>query len=258
MDWKLTKSLYILVFLIINLALVFMFYNKQQDSVQKIENSPNVLQETDIDVSAIPEHEPMKLNVLTGDAEDFEDIEGIDEDDVEATNTSHSITVEFDEGDQAPAMDRESLEQYKSESIYSGEDYAYDEVMSKGHRVIFNQQFKDLPIFNHESARLVFRGDGEEAEAYEQAHLTNLRENSYSTAVAIRDPKQGAIDLYQRDRISEEAVIENARLGYYVILNDGEQVMLRPKWEFRISDQGVKKTIYIDAISETEDIIESE
>ena len=53
-------------------------------------------------------------------------------------------------------------------------------------------------------------------------------------------------------------MIENARLGYYVILNDGDQVMLRPKWEFRISDQGVEKTIYIDAISETEDIIESE
>lgn len=258
MDWKLTKSLYILVFLVINLSLVFMLYNKQQDSVKKIESTPNVLEETDIDVSALPEHEPMKLNVLTGEAEDFKNVEEIDEDDIEMANANHSITVEFGEGDQAPAMDRESLEQYKAESVYSGKEYEYDEVMSNGNRMIFNQQFEDLPIFNHESARLVFRGEGEEAEAYEQAHLKNLRENSYSTPVAVRDPKQGVIDLYQRDRISEEAVIENARLGYYVILNDGEQVMLRPKWEFRILDQGVEKTIYIDAISETEDIIESE
>lgn len=258
MDWKLTKSLYILVFLIINLSLVFMLYSKQQDSVQKIESTPNVLEETDIDVSAIPEHEPMKLNVLTGETEDFKDVEEIDEDDIETTNTNHSVTAEFSEGGQAPAMDRESLEQYKSKSIYSGEDYKYDEVMSSGNRMIFNQQFEGLPIFNHESSGLVFRGEGEAAETYEQAYLANLRENSYSTPVAVRDPKKGVIDLYQRDRISSEAVIENARLGYYVILNDGEQVMLRPKWEFRISDQDVEKTIYIDAISETEDIIESE
>lgn len=258
MDWKLTKSLYILVFLIINLALIFMFYNKQQDSVQKIEDTPNVLEETDIDVSALPEHEPMKLNVLTAEAEDFKDVEEIDKDDIETTSSDYSIMVEFSEGDRSPAMDRESLEQFKSESIYSGEDYEYDEVMSKGSRMIFNQHFKDLPIFNNESARLVFSGEGEEAEVYEQAHLKNIRENSYSTATTVRDPKKGVIDLYQRDRISGEAVIENARLGYYVILNDGEQVMLRPKWEFRISDQGVERTIYIDAISETEDIIESE
>lgn len=258
MDWKLTKSLYILVFLIINLALIFMLYNKQQDSVQKIEDTPNVLEETNIDVSNIPEHEPMKLNVLTGEIEEFEDVEEIDEEDIETMNAAHSITVEYGEGDQAPDMNRESLERYKTESIYRGEDYEYDEVMSTGNWMIFNQQFKGYPVFNHESARLVFRGEGTEAEAYEQARLKNLRENSYSTPAAVRAPEEGIIDLYQRDRISEEAVVENARLGYYVILNDGEQVMLRPKWEFRISDQDVEKTIYIDAISATEDIIESE
>ncbi|WP_411843101.1 two-component system regulatory protein YycI [Salinicoccus sp. HZC-1] len=258
MDWKLTKSLYILVFLIINLALIFMLYNKQQESVQKIENKPDVLEETDIDISGIPEHEPMELSVLSGEIEDFEDVEEIDEEDIEKMDDAHSIIVEYSEGDQAPKMNRQSLEQYKAESIYRGENYEYDEVMSTENRMIFNQQFEDYPIFNHESARLVFRGEGTEAEAYEQAHLTNLRENSYSTPTAVRDPKEGIIDLYQRDRISEEAVIENARLGYYIILNDGEQVMLRPKWEFRISDQGVEKTIYMDAISATEDIIESE
>ncbi|HIW12807.1 MAG TPA: two-component system regulatory protein YycI [Candidatus Salinicoccus stercoripullorum] len=258
MDWKLTKSLYILVFLIINLALIFMFYNKQQDSVKKIEDAPSVLEKTDIDVSGLPEHEPMKLNVLTAETEDFEDIEEAEASDIESSENSNSLTVEFEEGDAAPWMDPESLEQYKTESIYRGGDYEYDEMMSKENRRIFNQHFEGLPIFNHESARLIFRGEGPEAEVYEQAYLKNLRENSYSTPAAVRNPKEGVIDLYQRDRISEEAVVENARLGYYVILNEGDQVMLRPKWEFRISDQGVEKTIYIDAISETEDIIESE
>src|SRR5699024_2669003 len=120
------------------------------------------------------------------------------------------------------------------------------------------QHLAGVPIFKHDTARLMFRGDGPEAEVYEQAYLENLRENSYSTPAAVRNPKEGVIDLYQRDRISEEAVVGYERLGYYVMLNGGDQVMLRPKWEFRNSDQGVEKTIYIDAISETEDMIESE
>src|SRR5699024_2700474 len=215
MDWKLTKSLYILVFLIINLALIFMFYNKQQDSVKKIEDAPSVLEKTDIDVSGLPEHEPMKLNVLTAETEDFEDIEEAEASDIETAENSNSHTVELEEVEVAPWMDAESLEEYKTESIYRGGDYEYDEMMSKENRRIFNQHFEALPIFNHESARLIFRGEGPEAEVYEQAYLKNLRENSYSTPAAVRNPKEGVIDLYQRDRISEEAEVENARRGYY-------------------------------------------
>lgn len=258
MDWKLTKSLYILVFLLINVALLMMYYNKQQEDIEEIENTPGVLEETDIDMSQLPEHQPEKLNILAGEKLDFNEVDEISDDEVEITNSGHIIHEEFDAGDEPPEMGIDALQRHKNEQVYRGGNYKYDDVMSNGTSVLFNQYYGEYPIFNHEGARVIYRGDGTEAMEYEQGYITNLRENSYTSPIAVRNPRQVVSDLYGRQRISGEAVIENARLGYYIILSDDEQVLLRPKWEFKITDQGVEKMIYVDAISETEDIIESE
>ena len=104
MDWKLTKSLYILVFLLINVALLMMYYNKQQEDIEEIENTPGVLEETDIDMSQLPEHQPEKLNILAGEKLDFNEVDEISDDEVEITNSGHIIHEEFDAGDEPPEM----------------------------------------------------------------------------------------------------------------------------------------------------------
>lgn len=258
MDWKLTKSLYIIVFLLINVALLMMYYNKQQEDVKEIEDAPSVLEATNIDLSQLPEYDPEQLTILAGERVDFEEIEEIDEDGVEVTDENFIIHEIFDNGDIAPVLEQEALEAHKDEQVYRGDEYKYDDVMSNDDYMLFNQYYGEHPIFNQEAARILYRGKGAEAEEYEQGYITNLRENSQTSPVTVRNPRQVISDLYLRERISGEAVIENARLGYYIILNDEDQVLLRPKWEFQITDQGVEKSIYVDAISETEDIIESE
>ncbi|WP_031546820.1 two-component system regulatory protein YycI [Salinicoccus luteus] len=258
MDWKLTKSLYILVFLLINVALLMMYYNKQQEDIREIENSPGVLEETNIDLTQLPEHQPEKLNILAGEKVDFNEVEEVSEASVEIINDGYIIQEDFEAGSGTLEMTAESLRRHKEEQVYRGGNYQYDDIMSNDNAMLFNQYYGDYPIFNNEAARLIYRGNGTEAIEYEQGYITNLRENSLTSPIAVRNPRQVVSDLYMRQRISEEAVIENARLGYYIILSDDDQVLLRPKWELQITDQGVEKAIYVDAISETEDIIESE
>ncbi|WP_020007159.1 two-component system regulatory protein YycI [Salinicoccus albus] len=259
MDWKLTKSLYILVFLLMNIALVLMLYNKQQEGVREIESTPNTLEQTNIDVSNVPSNfEPVEMNILTGEAADFTNLEEVEAEDVESTEKGAILSENLEGSDSELSMDASMLSNFKDENLYRGDEYQYDDVMSSDNRILFTQYFENYPIFSNEAAHISFSGEGNEVSAYQQGYISNLRENSYSDPTAVRDPMNCVADLYQRDRISEDAVVENARLGYYVILNDGEQIMLRPKWEFIITENDVEKTIYIDAISETEDIIESE
>lgn len=258
MDWKLTKSLYILVFLLINIGLIMMYYNKQQEDIHKIEDRPNILEETNIDLSQLPEHEPRKLNILSAVRATFIETEEIEAETAETTNEGYLLKNDFEAGENAPDMTRDDLENHKDEEVYRGSEYEYDDVMSDEGYMLFNQHYEDLPIFNNEAARLLYRGDGQQAMEYEQGYLKNISENEYTSPVAVRDPEKVVANLYTDERISGEADIEDARLGYYIILNDGDQVLLRPKWRFSISDQGVDKTIYVDAISETEDIIERE
>ena len=71
MDWKLTKSLYIIVFLLMNIALIYIYLNERQESVEEIQESPDVLSMTNIDMSNIEEYEPVEMNVLTGAIHDL-------------------------------------------------------------------------------------------------------------------------------------------------------------------------------------------
>lgn len=255
MDWKLAKSLYIVVFLLINIALIIMYMNAREDSESQISESSNVLDDTSIDTSAIEEYEPVQMTILTAAVHNFEEAdEEIEEEDIE---DQYRIKREF-EDDEGPLMEAAELQQYKDEEAFRGEEYSYDEVTSTDSQVIFNQMYEDFPIFNHEAARLSFSGESTRADMMEQTFIDGIEENEYSVATTARDPIESVEDLYVMERISEDATILNARLGYFIILVEEDQVMLRPKWEFQIEDHDVEKTVYVDAASDSEEIIESE
>lgn len=255
MDWKLTKSLYIIVFLLMNIFLIYMYLSEYQEDVDEVSEAPDVLETTDIDTSAIEEYEPVEMNSLTATVQDFTqgDDQPVNSDD---TENSNQISEEFEIDELT--MDLNSLERYKNEEVYRGDEYRYDEVMSTGTQMVFNQTYEGSPIFNHESARLLFSGEGNSAETLEQTRLSDLEENEYTMPLEARSPLECIENLYQMERISDEAEVLNAQLGYYVILIEDDQAMLRPKWEFHISDQNVEKTIYVEATTDTGEIIESE
>ena len=76
----------------------------------------------------------------------------------------------------------------------------------------------------------------------------------------MREPLQIIEELYKDNAITADAKILDARLGYYIIAVEEEsrQVVMRPKWRFVIEDGNLTRTIYIDAISQTEKLIEKE
>lgn len=256
MDWKLTKSLYIVVFLLMNIALVYIYMYEHREAVNEIEQSPDILSRTNIDMENVEGYVPVEMNILTGTIEDFSNVEDlpgeVDPNDI----VDSKITVEFEES--GPTMLEQNLENYTDEYVYRGEEYRYDEVMSTPDQVIFNQVYEDFPIFNHEAARIVFRGEGRQVKVMEQTVLTNLEENEYTLDVPAKSPTEVVEELYEVKKISDEAVINKARLGYYIILTDDGNVMLRPKWELDITDQELTKTIYVDATTDSGEIIESE
>ena len=256
MDWKLTKSLYIIVFLLMNIALIYIYLNEHQESVEEIEQSPDVLSTTEIDMSNIEKYEPVEMNVLTGAVQDFSDEDNrnadVDKDNISGTK----ITEEFEEN--GPTMEEQTLQTFIDENVYRGHDYQYDDVMSTSDQVIFNQLYGDYPIFNHEAARIIFQGEGRQVTSMEQTRLMNLEENEYTLSLTAKSPKEIVEELYERERISSTAVIDEARLGYYIILTEENNAILRPKWEMHVTDQDISKTIYVDATTDSGEIIESE
>lgn len=256
MDWKLAKSLYIIVFLLINIFLIILYLGAREDPDKNSEKSVTVLENTDIDMSAVDvdAYEPVEMSILTAVVENFtQSDEDISVDDIE---NSRQIKREFESD--GPGMDLTELQQYKNDEVYKGDEYSYDEVMSTNTQKIFNQVYDGFPVFNHESARLVFSGEATSVQTFEQTMLNDISVDAYTEPAYAKSLEEAVEGLFSAGRISDDAVVLNARLGYFVIFVEEDQVMLRPKWEFYIEDQGINKSIYVDATSDTEEIIESE
>lgn len=248
MDWKLTKSLFIAAFLLMNIVLVYILYNESNEEVRELEETTNVLAETNIDTSAIEGFENTSMSIILGEPSYIND----DEDAASENEEIEPFTLPLEQDVQ---FDKENLTAYKDDSIYRGEEYHYDEIMSDAESIIFNQYHEDYPIFSHEAARLYF---SESSMTMTQGYVKNIYASDYSVEQTVRHPKKLVEELYLQENITENAIIESATLGYYIILEEEDQVMMRPKWQFEIIDEDVERILYVDALSQTEDIIERE
>lgn len=245
MDWRLTKSLFIAAFLLMNFVLIYILYNESNDEVRELSNTTNTLAETNIDTTALESFENVQMQIIIGDPAVLEDEEDMSDEDT-------ALTVPLEEGFTfAP----EGLKTYKDNSIYRGEEYHYDEVMSNPETIIFNQHHEGYKIFSHEAARLYF---SEESASMTQGYVENIEASDYAVEQNVRHPKVIVEELYLQENITGNAVIESATLGYYIILEEDDQIMMRPKWQFEITDEEVERILYVDALSQTEDIIERE
>lgn len=247
MDWKLTKSLFISAFLLMNIILVYILYNESNEEVRKLEETTNVLAETNIDLSALDSFENTSMDIILGEPSYIND-----ENNEAETDEADPLTVPLEQDVQ---FDKENLTVYKDDSIYRGEEYHYDEIMSETGLIIFNQYYEDYPIFSHEAARLYF---SETSMTMTQGYVENINESDYSVEQTVRHPKKIIEELYLQENITGNAIVESATLGYYIILEEEDRVMMRPKWQFEIMDEDVSRIIYADALSQTEDIIERE
>lgn len=245
MDWRLAKSLFIAAFLVINMVLIYILYNESNDEVRELADTTNILAETNIDTGVLDGFENVEMKIIVGDPAEFDHEEDMSEEDT-------MLTLPLDE---SVTFAPEGLKTYKDNSIYRGGEYHYDKVMSKPDTITFNQYYKGYPIFSHEAARLYF---SEESASMTQGYVENIQESDYAVKQNVRHPKVIVEELYLQGNITDNAVIESAKLGYYIILEEDDQVMMRPKWQFEITDEDIERILYVDALSQTEDIIERE
>ena len=85
MDWKLTKSLFIAAFLLMNLVLIYILYNESNEEVRELADTTNVLSETNIDTSALDGFENVQMQIIIGDPAELDHEEDMSENDTVLT-----------------------------------------------------------------------------------------------------------------------------------------------------------------------------
>ncbi|TDL94364.1 hypothetical protein ERX27_09135 [Macrococcus brunensis] len=263
MDWKQASSLFIFVFLIINICLGVLYYQKVERSNQIDIANEKVLSFEKENIKLpkeLPPSEGVKLNYLSGRSKKFE-----------ATNTTRSNTVVKDKVIKdriatnlplsaiEPDAIMEDLNIFMATVPYRGTEYILSGIDRINKRILYEQTFNKYPILSNDTAKVVVNyNDNQEAYSYEQSYIENLQEGigNNNKKKQVVEPRRALEVLYYQNELKAGDEITAVRLGYYSVVPNIEGQVLKPTWQVAVLHKnGKRETFYVDALNPQEPIL---
>lgn len=256
MDWSRTKSIFIIVFSILNIFLYTMYVERFTEAKNfSTLSEPQVDERLAIDNITYPDDlpaDPGDEPYISGTRKVFTDEEVLVDGAQNTIVDDYVLNVTFDEpvrmGDE---KDKASLEAFLAANIYEGEEYVLWDVVQEENKAIFFQVINDKTLYHSDSGRVVLYWNDEGlATGFEQTLFTNLVENEQSRDLI--SPKRAIETLYQNRVLQQNSSVTSATLGYsvYVAVSEDTRMFL-PTWRFVVEheDESVEE-YYVNAIKD--------
>ncbi|RFU62485.1 two-component system regulatory protein YycI [Peribacillus glennii] len=249
MDWSKTKTIFIMVFLVLDIFLLYQFYEKKKT------NQPDYLTETTAEEQmkqeriTLPEfqNEPVKESILMGNRKEFSKDDSkkfknqelsLDDKTRLVANFKKTTTVSKD-------FDPNELAGFLKENIYEGQSYKFWEFDQPSNRIIYYQSYGNKTFYNNTNAKLTLRlNEKREIVAYEQTYLEDIK--PMNKKQEILPANKAIVQLYNKGSLPESTKItnEDVELGYYSLLkSSSSSYLLTPTWRIKVNG----KDMYVKA-----------
>jgi len=254
MQWSQIKTLFILCFLVLDVYLLFQFFDKQSEAdigVLERQDSPieEQLEAENIKVPKLPEDVPdesflsVKPKTFTEDElkklEDFKNQEAI-------VINSNFILSEFKDPVALPSGGtNDKIEALVKKSILFSEEYKFWNWNEDMNVLIFFQEKAERPIFfNQNGMILVFLNDDNEMIFYIQTMLGKAEPRAEKKTLI--KPIKAIETLYKANELKAGDEITKVDIGFHtrVPLENGIQVFV-PTWKVSVNDE---KEYFVNAI----------
>lgn len=248
MDWSKTKTIYIAVFLVLDVFLAIMFFNKYGAS------SFTVIKETSIEEklkSDSVQYEELpadrgELSHVTAKSKVFTETEMLFVSNQEAvlSQSGTSVSSTLDKPYNTDGAKREKIQAFVNNSVYQGGQYDYWE--RNDDSVVYVQKIEGKKLFANSNGMLVLELDEDEnITGYTQTMLDSVDESSNEEGIL---PALDALDaLYKNGYIQPGSKIRDAELGYYTLVQLTESQVLSPTWFFRLENGDYVEEVYVNA-----------
>ncbi|RYG73359.1 hypothetical protein EU245_06620 [Lentibacillus lipolyticus] len=255
MQWKQIKTLFILCFLALDVYLLFMFFDKQQESDFGYESPGSTtleqeLESENITISAEWPEKEIKESYITAGKRTFANKEldyfsALENQEVEVLDQT-LILSRFKEPVSIPdnAGDDTINELIKSR-ILLPENYTFGSWNKSMNTLIFFQKKKDHPIYyNQNGVIIIYLNDENEMMFYTQTMLGKAE--SPSEEKTLIEPMDAIKVLYDGNRIWPGDEITDVKLGFHrrIPLPSGEQ-SFAPTWVVTVNEN---ENFYVNAL----------
>ncbi|MBM2659164.1 two-component system regulatory protein YycI [Staphylococcus pseudoxylosus] len=259
MNWKRTKTLFIIVFILVNIGLVIIYIdkvNKSHINDSEVENAVDFKQEEIKIPDNLPSVKNLKMQLLTARSFDFSSYAKAHSD------ISSEQSGAMAKGDISSPIDVSNdqytdLKTYVKDKVYKGKDYEMSNIDNKN--VTFEQTYEDYPIMNNNKARLKFNinNDGK-ASSYKQMAMKSITpsEGANNEKKQVNTARSAIEALYFNRYLKRNDEVTNARLGYYTVVKEPNVQVLEANWEIKVKHGEKIKTYYVEAVSDSPKVIE--
>ncbi|MGE8204802.1 two-component system regulatory protein YycI [Heyndrickxia sp. NPDC080065] len=254
MDWNKTKSMFIFVFLILDIFLLVQFRSQYMDS--KIETLKGTsledkLEDAKITYDGSLPPDAIKSQYVSAKTKTFSEEETKDKTDQVITIGPNKTTLLStfkkpiklkSETDQIKIQ----LESILKGNILFGDQYKFWKYDKEQKIIVFYQTFEDKMFFRNKSGCVLLHvNDKNEVDSYKQTLLEKIEKRGGEKVIAAIT----AIgNLYDKHMLLENSKIKSAELGYYTLIEPTETQMLVPTWHFVVDHNGEIDDLYVNAI----------
>lgn len=253
MDWNKTKTIFIVVFSILNIFLYFLYLNQRTEAqniqvagktsiedLMKQENiTYNVPQVVKNDFSYI------SANVKSFSQEELEPLE--DQSIVIFDNTQIESIMD------TPVSIRNAKEDYdfkdfKTKYVWNGAEYELWEVDKETRKAIFFQRVNGEPIFYSPNATLtIYWDENYEVTHYDQRMLEEFSSDNHKKEVLTQD--EAVRSLVTRGYLKQDSKVLNVTPGYSSLVQLTGKQVFAPTWNIRVElKDGTIEDHFINAI----------
>lgn len=253
MQWNQIKNVFILVFLLLNVYLLYQFNEKREladvDVLEPRESTiEHQLELEDIEIGELPEEE-LKETYLSVDqrtfTKEFKDLSDTDSQKMMLINDTFIVSV-FEKTIPIRKSDSPSdIEELLEDEIPYAEEYEFWDWNEDTNIIILFQQKKDRSVyFNQNGVVLVYLNDDDEAVFYTQTMLGETEQRQEEKSLI--EPMTAVETLYNANELKSGDEITNVGIGFHtrVPLEDGEQIFV-PTWKVVVNEE---RNYFVNAI----------
>ncbi|MDW0111227.1 two-component system regulatory protein YycI [Sporosarcina aquimarina] len=250
MDWSKTKTIFIIVFSILNVLLYSLFLNRNADignvEVMGQASMEEVLKQENISYKLPPfvdkEASFVSADVVDFNKESLKDLKGQRTKIVSNNLLKSTITdkITLDEAND------DDFKTFLSQYVLNGKEYVLWNVVKDEHKAFFFQQFDGRPIYYSPSAMLVITwGEDEHIQSYEQRMLKDFANFNKKDLLS---PLDIIGSLASRGLLKQNSEVTDVKMGYSTLVRLTETQVFAPTWDVQVKlENGEKEHHFLSA-----------
>jgi len=242
MDFKKIRNIFIAAFLLLNIFLVYSYYNRY--NVQNASTTNNqidvlaVMEQSGIELPEFENNEPEiysmqanQQNLLQEEASELPGQTGSIEEDGSyyASLLSNLIELEGNMEDGYTEDDMETLNSFvESSRVLFGDQYEYGWTDQSNNRIVYLQTVDGYPVSDGTSEISLYTNDNGDVFSYQQTFAGPM--NQQGSSLGLITDQEAVENLFRNNEIPSNSTVQSPILSYHGMLRLENLSMYSPVW----------------------------